>query len=129
MLGPAMSCTSSSGAAGFILALARNSLQPPSALARNSLVRYERADAQFDPCAVKLTAGAWPFGRLTPALGVCKVWPKECNRKSQKEEESMRNLRELESRIVAELRDLRGLEFKLDQRFAGLGAASSGGRL
>ena len=41
----------------------------------------------------------------------------------------MRNLRELESRIVAELRDLRGLEFKRDQRFAGWGAASSGARL
>ncbi len=41
----------------------------------------------------------------------------------------MRNLRELESRIVTELRDLRGLESKLDQRFAGLSAASSEARL
>jgi hypothetical protein len=41
----------------------------------------------------------------------------------------MRNLREIEGRIVTELRDLRGLESKLDQRFAGLSAASSKARL
>jgi hypothetical protein len=36
----------------------------------------------------------------------------------------MRDIRKLESLIVMELRDLKGLESKLDQRFAGLRAAS-----
>jgi hypothetical protein len=36
----------------------------------------------------------------------------------------MKNARELESRIVTELRDLKGLESELDQRFARLGEAS-----
>ncbi len=36
----------------------------------------------------------------------------------------MKNARELEHLIVTELRDLRGLESKLDQRFARLGEAS-----
>jgi hypothetical protein len=41
----------------------------------------------------------------------------------------MRNLGRLESLIVTELQELRGLESKLDQRFAGLGAASSNARV
>jgi|HubBroStandDraft_1064217.scaffolds.fasta_scaffold797033_1 hypothetical protein len=36
----------------------------------------------------------------------------------------MKNARELERRIVTELRDLKGLECRLDQRFARLGEAS-----
>jgi hypothetical protein len=36
----------------------------------------------------------------------------------------MTNVRELERRIVTELRDLKGLELRLDQRFARLGEAS-----
>ena len=36
----------------------------------------------------------------------------------------MNNARDLESRIVLELRDLKGLESELDQRFARLGEAS-----
>jgi hypothetical protein len=36
----------------------------------------------------------------------------------------MKNARELESRIVTEIRDLKGLESRLDQRFASLGEAS-----
>jgi hypothetical protein len=41
----------------------------------------------------------------------------------------MRNRRELEGRIVLELRELKGLESKLNQRFAGLAAASSTARI
>lgn len=40
----------------------------------------------------------------------------------------MKNARQLEHLIVTELRDLKGLESKLDQRFASLGEASPGTR-
>ena len=40
----------------------------------------------------------------------------------------MRERRELETRIVTELRDLKGLELKLDRKFAGLRLATPGTR-
>jgi hypothetical protein len=45
------------------------------------------------------------------------------------EESLMKNRRELEGRIVLELRTLKSLESKLNQRFAGLAAASSTARI